>query len=113
MNTPNPPKFEKHWSSLINLTLLSWFADTSRPKKPNEQDGKGYYFIDPETMEAEIKKNMYIDHGEFGGHLYGTRISTIKEVIRSGKICVLDVSARVSVTFCERWSNKMFAVLVS
>ena len=49
-------------------------------------------------MEAEIKQNMFIDQGEFGGHLYGTRLSTIREVIRAGKICVLDISARVGRT---------------
>uniref|UniRef100_A0A0B7A7V8 Uncharacterized protein n=1 Tax=Arion vulgaris TaxID=1028688 RepID=A0A0B7A7V8_9EUPU len=85
---------------------------TSRPKKPNEQDGKGYYFIDAETMEAEIKKNMYIDHGEFGGHLYGTRLSTIKEVIRTGKICILDVSAR-SLKFLQSPDFKPFIIFIA
>ena len=46
-------------------------------------------------MEAEIKKNMYIDQGEFGGYLYGTRLSSIRDVIADGRICVLDVSPRV------------------
>ncbi|XP_059169258.1 MAGUK p55 subfamily member 2-like [Physella acuta] len=85
---------------------------TSRPKGPNEQDGRGYYFIDGETMEAEIKKNMYIDHGEFGGHLYGTRLSTIKEVIRSGKICVLDISAR-SLKFIQSPDFKPYIIFIA
>ncbi|BFZ04344.1 hypothetical protein BsWGS_07383 [Bradybaena similaris] len=85
---------------------------TSRPKRPNEQDGKGYYFIDGETMEAEIKKNMYIDHGEFGGHLYGTRLSTIREVIRSGKICVLDISAR-SLKFLQSPDFKPYIIFIA
>jgi guanylate kinase len=85
---------------------------TTRPRKPNEQDGKGYHFIDAEVMEAEIKKNMYIDHGEFGGHLYGTRLSTIKDVIRSGKICVLDVSAR-SLKFLQSPDFKPFIIFIA
>lgn len=47
-------------------------------------------------MEADIKNNYYIDHGEFGGHLYGTHLSSIRDVIYSGRSCILDVSARVS-----------------
>ncbi|KAK6967253.1 MAGUK p55 subfamily member 6 [Biomphalaria glabrata] len=85
---------------------------TTRPKKPNEVDGQGYYFIDGETMEAEIKKNMYIDHGEFGGYLYGTRLSTIKEVIRSGKICVLDISAR-SLKFIQSPEFKPYIIFIA
>lgn len=67
---------------------------TSRPRGSKEQDGRGYFFINEEQMEAEIKKNMYIDQGEFGGYLYGTRLSSIRDVIADGRICVLDVSPR-------------------
>ncbi|GFR86142.1 MAGUK p55 subfamily member 6-like [Elysia marginata] len=85
---------------------------TSRPKKPKEQDGQGYYFISAEKMEAEIKQNMYIDQGEFGGHLYGTRLSTIREVIRAGKICVLDISAR-SLKFIMSPAFKPFVIFIA
>ncbi|KAK3770147.1 hypothetical protein RRG08_007058 [Elysia crispata] len=85
---------------------------TSRPKKPNEQDGRGYYFIPAEKMEAEIKQNMFIDQGEFGGHLYGTRLSTIREVIRAGKICVLDISAR-SLKFVMSPAFKPFVIFIA
>ncbi|KAH9503186.1 MAGUK p55 sub member 2 [Bulinus truncatus] len=85
---------------------------TTRPKKPNEVDGQGYYFIDGETMEAEIKKNMYIDHGEYGGYLYGTRLTTIKEIIRNGKICILDISAR-SLKFIQSPEFKPYIIFIA
>lgn len=34
----------------------------------------------------------YLEYGEHNGHLYGTHLDTIRDVIRRGKMCVLDCS---------------------
>ncbi|TMW42957.1 hypothetical protein DOY81_011963 [Sarcophaga bullata] len=41
-------------------------------------------------MEQEIKENRFLEYGEHNGNLYGTHIQSIKDVINSGKMCVLD-----------------------
>lgn len=38
----------------------------------------------------------YLEYGDFNGNLYGTRLDTVREVIDSGKMCVLDVNPTVS-----------------
>lgn len=38
----------------------------------------------------------YVEYGEFNNNLYGTRLDTVREVIDSGKMCVLDVNPTVS-----------------
>lgn len=43
-------------------------------------------------MEEEIKQNSFLEYGEHSGNLYGTHIESIKDVIKSGKMCVLDVA---------------------
>lgn len=58
--------------------------------------GKKYYFTDRETMDLEIKNDLYLEYGEFNGNLYGTKLETVHETIRSGKMCVLDVNPTVS-----------------
>lgn len=65
---------------------------TSRPIRENETDGKVYYFVSREVMEADIADNKYLEWGEHGGHLYGTKLDTLRAVIRSGKMCVVDCS---------------------
>ncbi|XP_071103436.1 protein PALS2-like [Haliotis cracherodii] len=65
---------------------------TSRAPREGEENGKGYYFIDRETMDADINDAKYIEYGEFNGNIYGTKIESIYDVIRSGKMCVLDVN---------------------
>jgi hypothetical protein len=33
--------------------------------------------------------SRFVEYGEFRGHLYGTSVDSIKEVIARGKVCVL------------------------
>nr|CAD7592392.1 unnamed protein product [Timema genevievae] len=65
---------------------------TSRPPRVLEEDGRGYWFIDRETMEEEIREHRFLEYGEHNGHLYGTKLDSIREVIQHGKMCVLDCS---------------------
>lgn len=66
--------------------------DTSRPPRVLEEDGKSYWFIDRESMETDIREHRYLEYGEHGGHLYGTKLDSVRELIRAGKMCVLDCS---------------------
>lgn len=79
---------------------MSTKIDTSRAPRDGEEHGKGYYFTDFDTMIEEIKEDKFLEHGEFNGNLYGTKLDTIHNVMRSGKMCVLDVNPTVS-TFQE------------
>ncbi|XP_076374128.1 protein PALS2-like isoform X4 [Tachypleus tridentatus] len=63
---------------------------TSRPIREGEVNGKTYHFMSREAIEADIAENKYLEWGEHGGHLYGTNLDSIRGIINSGKMCVLD-----------------------
>ncbi|XP_053666298.1 protein PALS2 isoform X1 [Anopheles marshallii] len=65
---------------------------TSRQPRPLEESGKAYWFSDREDMEEEIRENKFLEFGEHNGNLYGTHLDSIRDVIRQGKMCVLDCS---------------------
>ncbi len=46
-------------------------------------------------MEADIKAGQYLEHGEYDGNHYGTKIDSIHEVVEAGRICILDVNPQV------------------
>lgn len=58
--------------------------------REHEQDGKNYYFVTREAMEADIAENKYLEYGEHNGHLYGTKLESVRAIIRAGKMCILD-----------------------
>ncbi|XP_042692605.1 MAGUK p55 subfamily member 2 isoform X7 [Centrocercus urophasianus] len=65
---------------------------TSRKPKESEKDGHGYHFVSRGEMEADIKAGHYLEHGEYEGNLYGTKIDSIRAVVNAGKMCILDVN---------------------
>ena len=46
-------------------------------------------------MEADIADNKYLEWGEFGGHLYGTKLDSIREIMSRDKMVILDCSPQV------------------
>ncbi|XP_062894005.1 MAGUK p55 subfamily member 2b isoform X5 [Mobula hypostoma] len=65
---------------------------TSRKPKEDENDGHIYAFVSRAEMESDIRGGRYLEHGEYEGNLYGTKIDSIHEVVESGKICILDAN---------------------
>uniref|UniRef100_H3B2J3 MAGUK p55 scaffold protein 2 n=1 Tax=Latimeria chalumnae TaxID=7897 RepID=H3B2J3_LATCH len=68
---------------------------TSRKAKEEEKDGQMYAFVSRMEMETDVKAGRYLEHGEYEGNLYGTKIDSIYEVVESGKMCILDVNPQV------------------
>lgn len=65
---------------------------TSRKPREDEKDGQAYKFVSRSEMEADIKAGKYLEHGEYEGNLYGTKIGSILEVVQTGRTCILDVN---------------------
>lgn len=76
---------------------------TSRKPKVDERDGQMYSFMSRSEMECDIKNGRFLEHGEYDGNLYGTKINSIHEVMETGKICILDVNPQVHplTVFCS------------
>lgn len=75
--------------------LVFFCADTTREPREGEENGKGYNFVSREEMEQDIRAGKYLEHGDYEGNLYGTKVDSIREVMRSGKMCILDVNSTV------------------
>lgn len=66
---------------------------TTRARREYEIDGQDYHFVaSREQMEQDIKNHMFIEAGQYNDNLYGTSVSSVREVAESGKHCILDVS---------------------
>ncbi|XP_078140836.1 MAGUK p55 subfamily member 2a isoform X2 [Centroberyx gerrardi] len=65
---------------------------TSRKPKSGERENRMYAFTSRSKMEADLKNGRYLEHGEYDGSLYGTKIDSIHEVVEAGRICILDAN---------------------
>jgi len=65
---------------------------TSRPKRNEEDNGFRYWFVDREDLEISIRRHEMLEYGEHSGEIYGTKLDSVREVIDTGRMCVLDCS---------------------
>ncbi|XP_063910294.1 MAGUK p55 subfamily member 7 isoform X3 [Zophobas morio] len=63
---------------------------TSRQMKPGEVNGKEYFFVPREKMEEDIDASKFIEFGEYKGNLYGTSADSVKAIVNSGHVCILN-----------------------
>ncbi|PIO73584.1 SH3 domain protein [Teladorsagia circumcincta] len=57
---------------------------------PREQEGREYNFVTKEEMLRKIREGGMVEWGELDGQLYGTCADSVRSVVRSGRMCVLD-----------------------
>lgn len=68
-----------------------FFPDTTRKPRPGEVDGKHYHFVSRDAMQQAIKEGEFIEFTEFSGNMYGTSKRAVRDVMNSGRICILDI----------------------
>ena len=72
-------------------------VDTSRAPRINEEHGVQYYFVSEESMQKDAASHRFLEYGTHENAIYGTKLDTIRDVINSGSIAVLDVEPPVYV----------------
>jgi MAGUK p55 subfamily protein 5 len=79
-------------------SLHDYFSltDTSRPIKDDELNGKDYHFVERHVFESDIQEHKFVEYGEYEKNFYGTSLEAIREVVNSGKMCVLNLYPQVS-----------------
>lgn len=56
-------------------------ADTTRPRRDYEVDGRDYHFVGSrEQMERDIQNHLFIEAGQYNENLYGTSVASVREV---------------------------------
>uniref|UniRef100_H3CU21 Protein PALS1 n=1 Tax=Tetraodon nigroviridis TaxID=99883 RepID=H3CU21_TETNG len=68
---------------------------TTRSRREGEQSGRDYHFVSRQTFEAEQAAGKLIESGEFEKNQYGTSTDSVRQVINTGKICVLCLHTQV------------------
>jgi guanylate kinase len=67
---------------------------TSRPPRPNEVNGKDYYFISREEFQARIDQGEFVEWVENYGNLYGSSGKTMEAFLQNGQDLLLDIEPR-------------------
>ena len=65
---------------------------TTRDRRPGEEDGREYWFLDPDEFLARIESGAFLEHVDYvSGHRYGTLRSELERIREKGHVPLLEL----------------------
>lgn len=96
-----------------NLGLEFSVSACSRDPRPNEVDGKDYYFLGLEGFKQKIKEEALIEWEEvYTNNFYGTLHAELERIWAQGKTVIFDVDVIGGLNIKRLFKDKAFAVFV-
>jgi guanylate kinase len=74
-------------NSNFNISI----SHTTRKPRPNEVNGKDYYFVNKEKFEELVKGNNFFEHANIFENKYGTLKKPVIENLSQGKDVLFDI----------------------
>lgn len=68
-------------------------SHTTRRPRPDEVDGRDYFFVSEERFGSMLKEGRFVEHATVHGHRYGTSRDQLEEKLRDGDV-LLDVDVQ-------------------
>ncbi len=65
--------------------IVRSISTTTRPKRPNEVDGKDYFFVTDEEFEKKVQEGQFLEHVTLFGYKYGTSKMQVEKLRAEGK----------------------------
>jgi guanylate kinase len=97
----------------LNLGLGFSVSATSREKRPNETEGKDYYFLSADEFREKIKSEEFIEWEEvYPDQFYGTLKQEVERIRNEGTHVVFDVDVVGGLNIKKLYGEDALAVFV-
>jgi len=95
------------------LNLQFSVSAASRKKRPNETNGKDYYFISVKEFKKKIKGDEFLEWEEvYKDHYYGTLKSEVDRIWSVGKHVIFDVDVVGGLNIKKYYKERALSVFV-
>ena len=64
---------------------------TTRPKRPNEQHGRDYFFVGRDEFERMVANGEFLEHARVFDNYYGTSRRQVEEALAAGQDLILEI----------------------
>jgi guanylate kinase len=66
-------------------------SHTTRPARPNEQEGREYYFVDNARFDQLVAAGAFLEHARVFDNQYGTSRHQLEEKLAAGHEVILEI----------------------
>tara|TARA_B100001123_G_scaffold438602_1_gene573721 strand:- start:16 stop:648 length:633 start_codon:yes stop_codon:yes gene_type:complete len=77
--------------ALENKNFTISISHTTRKPRPNEINGKDYYFVNQDKFDDLVKENKFFEYANIFNNYYGTLKKPVIELLDKGKDVLFDI----------------------
>jgi guanylate kinase len=85
---------------------------TTRPKRPAEQDGRDYHFVDAARFETMVKNNELLEWATVFDNRYGTPRAPVEAALSSGQDVLFDIDWQGTQQLREKAHSDVVSVFI-
>ncbi len=85
---------------------------TTRPKRPNEIEGKDYFFISNAQFEDMLSKDAFLEHAVVFGNRYGTPKAPVEAMLAQGRDVLFDVDWQGAQQLAQKAKDDLVRVFI-
>jgi guanylate kinase len=76
---------------------------TTRKKRPNEENGKDYFFLSENEFKENVDNDNFVEYEEVHGDFYGTLKNRVTELSDQGKTVIFDIDVKGAITIKKKY----------
>ncbi len=85
---------------------------TSRSPRPNEKNGKDYFFLTNEEFEKGISNDEFLEYAKFADNYYGTPRKSIEQHLQNGEDVILVIEIMGALQIKELLPDTLFIFIL-
>ena len=74
-----------------NPALTVSVSHTTRPRRPNEQEGREYWFVTQQQFKERLERGEFLEHAQVFDNYYGTGKTTVEALLAAGRDVILEI----------------------
>ena len=95
------------------LNLSFSISATTRKPRPNEVDGKDYYFKSQDEFKKLIKKNKFIEYEEvYEGQFYGTLFTEVDRLRKKEYNIIFDIDVNGALAIKDKFKESCLSIFI-
>lgn len=85
---------------------------TTRSPRPDEVDGREYFFVNETRFREMIERNEFAEWAEVHGNLYGTHNGHLLDIMNRGEDILLDIDSQGAIQMKKRFKDGVFIYIL-
>jgi guanylate kinase len=74
-----------------NPALTVSVSHTTRPRRPNETEGREYWFVTRQQFQEKLARGEFLEHAQVFDNYYGTGKATVDALLAAGRDVILEI----------------------